>query len=296
VNKPPSATCSAEPSSVMQGSGDVIRVHAGASDPDGDSLTYSWTATGGSVDGTGPDARWTPGNAAPGSYTVTANVSDGHGGTASCSAAVRLDPRPLRPPSMTCSVDRSSVIAGERVNVTATASSPEGFPLTYTWRANGGQVTGSGANVQYDTTGLSPGTYTVTGRVDDGHNGAADCVANVTVNAPPAKPQASKLGECEFKKVASTRVDNVCSRTLDDVALRLQNDPKANVVVVGYADPKQEKKGKVAETRADNVKKYLEKKGISASRVTTQTAAGVAGAEKSNRRAEIIWVPEGATY
>jgi len=299
VNKPPSASCSTDVASIIQGSGDSVPVRANASDPDGDSLTYSWSASAGRVDGTGSVARWTAGDAAPGSYTISARVDDGHGGTASCSSTVRVDPRPVRPPTLTCSVDRTTVLPGEIVGVTGNGNSPEGFPLEYTWRTNGGQIKGSGARVQLDTTGAAPGAYAVTGRVTDGHGGAADCVAAVNVAAPPAKPQASSLGECIFKKLGSARVDNVCSRHLDDVVVRLQNDPKSKLVIIGYADPEKEKKTpKLAQERADNVKKYVtdKKRGIDPGRVTTKAEAGVAGGDTANRRAELILVPEGATY
>ena len=53
----PVAACSANPTSVFAGSGDTVAIHVNASDPDNDPLTYSYTATGGSVDGSGPDAR-----------------------------------------------------------------------------------------------------------------------------------------------------------------------------------------------------------------------------------------------
>jgi hypothetical protein len=43
------------------------------------------------------------------------------------------------------------------------------------------------------------------------------------------------------------------------------------------------------------VVKYLGEKGIDASRVTTRTGAGQAG-PNDNRRIDVIWVPEGATY
>jgi len=297
VNRPPTAACSADVSSVMQGSGEAVPIRATASSPEGNSLTYIWSANGGHVEGTAETARWTPGDAAPGTYTITARVDDGHGGNASCSANVRVEPRPLRPPTMTCSVDRTSVMPGERVNVTADATSPEGFPLEYTWRTNGGQVSGSGSHVQLDTTGLAPGAYTVSSRVSDGHGGAADCTAGVNVEAPPAKAEAIKLGECIFKKVGSTRVDNVCSRLLDDAVLRLQNDPKGSLVIIGYEDPTKETKGNVAEKRTENAKKYTTKKGgIDASRVSIRKENGVQGADTANRRAEIFWVPEGAKF
>ncbi len=300
VNQAPAATCSADKREVMAGSGDTVPVHASATDKDGDALTYSWTASGGRVDGSGADARWNSASAGAGSYTITARVDDGHGGSASCSVDVRVTAPPPppapKPPVMSCSVDRSNVMAGERVNVMATASSPQNFALTYKWQANGGQVVGSGANVQFDTTGLAPGTYTITGRVDDGHNGAADCTANVTVQQPPPPPQASKINDCAFKPATSARVDNVCKRVLDDVALRLQNEPKGTVVIVGYADPKAKGAKKTATDRAENAAKYLAGKGIDRSRITVRSGDGQEGAGAANQRVDIIWVPEGASY
>ncbi|HMD32027.1 MAG TPA: PKD domain-containing protein, partial [Candidatus Acidoferrales bacterium] len=298
VNKPPTASCATDVSSIVQGAGDSVPVRATASDPDGDTLTYSWSANGGRVEGTGPVARWTAGDAAPGSYTVTARVDDGHGGSASCSSNIRVEPRPLRGPTVSCSVDRSYVQPGERVNVTANGNSPEGFPIDYQWRANGGNVSGTGSTVQLDTTGLAPGQYTVSARASDGHGGVADCSAGVSVAAPPAKPQAVKLGECIFKKVGNTRVDNVCSRLLDDAILRLQNDPKATLVLIAYEDPAKETKGKVAETRGENGKKYVtgKKGGIDAGRVGNRKGSGVEGADTANRRVEIFLVPDGATF
>lgn len=52
-----------------------------AEDPDGDTLQYSWVASGGKLTGQGAEVSWT----APGltdEYTVTVVVSDGRGGTA----------------------------------------------------------------------------------------------------------------------------------------------------------------------------------------------------------------------
>src|SRR6185295_14175700 len=135
--------------------------------------------------------------------------------------------------------DRPSVLVGERDRFTATAMDPDGDPLTYTWRTNGGMLLAAGApNLNdLDTTGVTPGPYTVTVRVEDGRGGAADASATIQVTAPPPPPQASRISGCDFGALNSARVDNVCKRVLDDVALRLQNDPRARVVIVGFADP-----------------------------------------------------------
>ena len=300
INRNPSATCSVDKQSVTTGSGEPVPVHVSASDPDGDALTYTWTASGGRVDGTGADARWSENNAGAGNYTITARVDDGHGGSANCSADVRVvtppPPPAPKPPVMSCSVDRGTVMAGERVSVTATATSPQNFTLTYAWRANAGQVVGTGTTVQFDTTGLAPGSYVITGRADDGHGQAADCTANVTVQQPPPPPQASKINECAFKPAISARVDNVCKRVLDDVALRLQNEPKGTVVVVGFADPKDKRATKLSTDRANNASIYLVGKGIDKSRIVVRAGTGQEGAGAANHRIDIIWVPDGASY
>jgi outer membrane protein OmpA-like peptidoglycan-associated protein len=108
---------------------------------------------------------------------------------------------------------------------------------------------------------------------------------------------ASKLNGCDFKPASSPRVDNVCKRILDDVGLRLQNEPKGTVVIVGFADPKPAaRSAKLAKDRGDNAAKYLTDKGVDASRVTTRAGAGQEGAGQANSHIDIIWVPEGATY
>ena len=65
-----------------------------ASDADGDTLSYSWSATGGSVSGTGPTAVYTPPRVTVTTvYSVTVTVSDGRGGSASGSVNVTVNHR-----------------------------------------------------------------------------------------------------------------------------------------------------------------------------------------------------------
>jgi hypothetical protein len=115
---------------------------------------------------------------------------------------------------------------------------------------------------------------------------------------PPPAPQATKVNECEYPNVKKPwRVDNTCKAELDDVALKLQQDPDAKLVVVGNADAKEVAKSKhknLAGERAVDVKAYLSggeaKQNIDASRIETRT--GNAGTMTSEQ-----WiVPAGATF
>ena len=265
---------------VFLDSGDTAAVTATASDPDNDPLTYTWSASGGRVDGTGAQVRWLSAGTAAGTYTVSAHVDDGRGGVATCSADIRVEPKPNRPPTIACSANPSSVFAGERVHITCNASDPDGDPLTYTWRANAGRITGNGPEGTLTRPDYRPELTRSPTRVDDGRGGAADASTAVTVKAVPPPPQASKINECAFGKPLSTRIDNVCKRILDDVALRLQNEPRASAVIIGYSDPKERNPRQVAGDRGTNAVKYLGEKGIDASRVTTRTGSGQAGAQR----------------
>jgi len=295
---PPTASCSANPSSVYQGTTDAIAVHVDATDVDKVGLTYSYTATGGTVEGTGPDARFNPSGLAIGTYTVNAKVDNGHGGTATCAADIAITKKPNRPPVISCAPERNPIIAGERVAIKSTASDPDGDPLTYSYSTTGGQIAGNGPVAQFDSTGLSAGSYTVTCTADDGQGGRTSATTRVDVQQPAPPPQATKVGDCGYNKVGAARFDNACKRVGDDVALRLKNEPNAKVVIVGYADKKEPKPDKLAQQRADGAKKYLGEKGIDASRISTRvgTASTEKGTEKENRRVDFIFVPEGATY
>jgi outer membrane protein OmpA-like peptidoglycan-associated protein len=291
------SSCSVDKSSVLEGSNDLVQASATATDAWGHPLTYTWTATGGQISGSGPYVRWDSSGVGPGSYALTVHVDDGAGKTSTCSSTVTVQPKPAPvAPTMSCSADRSTVYAGERDPITAIVKDPSGTALNYKWQSNGGQIVGTGSSVQLDTSGLSPGTYAVTGRVENGAGGAADCSAPVTVQAPPPPPQASKINECPFA-LGSAVVNNVCKRVLDDLAVRLQAEPKAKAVLVGFAEPKERRASKLAADRAENARKYLgQKKGVDTARVDVRSAVGPESEGKHNRRLDVVWVPDGATY
>jgi outer membrane protein OmpA-like peptidoglycan-associated protein len=293
---PPTASCSATPTSVYAGSNDTVTVHVNATSPDNLPLTYRYTASGGSVEGNGPDARWNPSGVNVGTYTVTTKVDDSKGGTASCTADIRVEEQPHHPPTVSCTANPTTIMPGERSAITCNATSPDNLPLTYSYSASSGQVTGNGPQAQFDSTGAQPGTVTIKCEVTDSRGDKADGSTTVEVQQPPPPPQATKVGDCGYTTAGVSRVDNACKRVLDDVALRLKNEPNAKLVVVGYADPKEPRAPALAAKRAELVKQFLGEKGIDASRISTRVGEPSKEASaKENRRIEVIFVPEGAT-
>ena len=89
ANRAPAVSASCDPSAVFPG-GDV-RLRAKASDPDGDALTYTWSASAGSFLGAadGATARWTA-PAETGPVTLSVRVSDPEGATATATCVVEV--------------------------------------------------------------------------------------------------------------------------------------------------------------------------------------------------------------
>jgi len=297
-NHPPVAACSVNPTSLFAGSGDTVAVHVTASDPDNDPLTYSYSATGGSVDGTGADARWNSSGVAAGSYTVSVKVDDGNGGTASCAADIKVEEKPNHPPTASMSVERSPILPGEHTGITCNGSDPDNDPLTYSYTTSGGQITGSGSSVQFDSTGLAPGTYTVKCVVNDGRGGTADASGNVEVKEPPQIKQLEAklaLHSIYFPTAQPTvakpngGLQPSQAATLDalasDFLQYLKYRPDAHLTLQGHADIRGAKEYniKLSERRVERTKNYLVEKGVPADHLQTQAF----GFEKNMTDAEV---------
>jgi len=70
----------ADMSEIATGGSAVIT--ASGYDADDDPLTYTWTTSGGQINGSGEKVTFRAAGLAPGTYTVRALANDGRGGTA----------------------------------------------------------------------------------------------------------------------------------------------------------------------------------------------------------------------
>ncbi len=286
-NLPPTVNCS--PTSTTITLGESATVTATASDPNNDRLTYSWTVNGEKIAADTPSISFGSSGRQPGNYTITVTVSDGEF-TASCSSTVTVK-EPVKvnqPPRIECLTTSVDTFAGNSVELKVKASDPDNDPLTISWSATGGSVTGSGETATYNSTGVKAGIYTVTATADDGRGGKASCTMTVTVS--------ERISLGAFAP-GGYRVDNVMKAALDDLAVRMKNDTRLYANVIGYTDgSKSESRMKgLGAKRAQAVVNYLKKKGVDASRLTVTDGDGknligdvkTAAGRKMNRRVEI---------
>jgi len=302
-NTPPPAiayTCSVSPSVVFPG--DMITVTGTAMNLNPNpkkTVSYAWTTDGGTISGTANIANLDTSSAAPGTYTVKGHVSQGvkPGQMADCSASFTV--RAFEPPTISCSANPSSVNPGDNSRITASAVSPQNRPLTYSYNATAGSISGTTPSATLSTAGAAPGPITVTCGVSDdkGHHVSATTRVNVIAPPPPPPlppapaPLASTMCSVSFERDATrpTRVDNEAKACLDDVALSLQRSSDAKLALVGNEDAKEKaaevKKAAIqakrkhpevnpsdAAERAVNTKQYLvNEKGIDPSRIMLYT-------------------------
>lgn len=285
-NHPPTITLAANPAKVIAGSNDAIVLQAEASDPDNDPLNYKWSATGGGIDGSGPEVRWNSSGVKEGRYTVTVTADDGKGGTASASTNIAVEQKPNSPPVVSsCDANPRTISVGQKSTLYATASDADNDPLSYSYTTSGGHVAGSGANVQFDSTGTAPGTYTVSCHVSDGRGGEAQGNTTITVQATVEQRQLEQrlsLHSVYFPTGQPTITNpaggllpsqqHTLTTLAQDFKRYLAFKPDAYLILQGHTDPRgdPEYNKALSDRRVNQAKSYLISQGIDPNHIMTQ--------------------------
>jgi hypothetical protein len=227
-HRPVITNLAAEPERVLPSG--TCQIVCNATDPDGDELSYGWSADGGAITGKGATVTWTaPGSV--GSYNITVIVLDSCGG--GVMKKVTIEVRANKPPTINSLVANAVwTTPSGSLQVTCNATDPDGDELSYEWTATGGNISGTGAVVNW-TAPQEVGIYNVTVVVKDGH-GREDTrfvSLSVALGTPPTieklivtakEPKYLKtITEGYYYKVGKTKqydIECVVSNTSDEVS------------------------------------------------------------------------------
>jgi outer membrane protein OmpA-like peptidoglycan-associated protein len=287
----PSAACSVLPAEAFAGEGITATVSGSNFNPKR-TLQYSWSGSGVRPGETRASTQIDTTGLQPGSYQVTASLSDGSAsGTATCNA--RFTVKEPRPPVISCSADPASVPMGGTSTITSTATSPDGRALTYSYTTSSGSISGNTSTAILATTGAQPGAISVTCNVADDRNQPLTASASTTVDlqAPPPPPPMPDVAAIE-KRLALHSVyfatakptvekpdagllasqETTLTALASDFQTYLQSKPDARLTLEGHADPRgsAEYNQALSQRRVERVKGFLVALGIPAANIQTE--------------------------
>jgi|CZKR01.1.fsa_nt_gi outer membrane protein OmpA-like peptidoglycan-associated protein len=283
----PAAACSVQPAEVMVGEPITATVTPSNFNPK-HSVTYSWSGNGGQVSGKDTTASIDTTSAAPGSYVVTAHVTDPRSkknNEASCSANYTVKPLPPKnPPTMSLSASPTSLVAGGSVNLSASCTSPDGVPISVAnWTSTGGTISGSGSSATLSTAGVPAGPLTVSATCTDSRGLSGQASTQVTIQNPPPQPVNPEIVRLEARLalhsiyfvVDQPRPTNLKGgllasqqKTLISLAADfkkyLETKPDAHLILGGHADHRGsvEYNQALSERRVNSTRSFLVGQGV----------------------------------
>ena len=288
----PAAACSVQPTEVLVGEPIAATVTASNFNPK-HTVAYDWSGNGGTVTGKDTAASIDTANAAPGSYTITAHVTDpkaNKNNTASCSANYTIKPLPPKnPPTMSLSASPSDLVTGGSANLSASCTSPDGVPVSVAnWTSTGGTVSGSGNSATLSTAGLPAGPVTVTATCTDSRGLTGQASTQVTLQNPPPPPVDKALEArlslhsiyfvVDHPRPNDPKGGLLASQQKTLVALAadfkkyLENKPDAHLILGGHADHRgsAEYNKALTERRVGSVKSFLVTQGVPEANIDTK--------------------------
>ena len=222
--------------------------------------------------------------------------------TTTVTNTVTPPPAPAPPPpnrnptfSVNATCNPPVVEVGRTSNCNATATDPDGDPVTYQWTAPQGTFSAANAQNTIWTAPNAPQNVPITVTARDNRGG----IATSTVTVQVVRRETLMFEDVHFDFDRFTlRADAL--KILDDAVAKLQSNPDLNVTIEGHADSigTLEYNLALGERRANSVRDYLASRGIGAARLRTvsygeerpiadnDTAAGRA----MNRRAHLLVV------
>ena len=290
---PVTLACSVSPESIFPGDPVTLTATAGNLDPKMH-VVYSWSGEGVAVDGAA--ATVATATLAPGLHTVNGKVSEGRGDrvglkpgeTATCSVSFTV--KAFEPPTISCSVSPDTIKPNESSTVTASGLSPQNRPLTYSYSAQSGSISGDGSTATFSSVGASTGPVGITCNVSDDKGNSTAATTTVTIAPPPEmrSPEQVRLEarlalHSVFFPTAQPRATHpegglvesqrqTLKTLAEDFKVYLAIKPEAHLLLTGHADMRgtEEYNQKLTERRVNRVKQFLAEQGITENYIETQ--------------------------
>jgi outer membrane protein OmpA-like peptidoglycan-associated protein len=219
----------------------------------------------------------------------------------SCTATVTV--KEFEPPTLSCSASPTDLKPGDSSTITAQGVSPQNRPLTYSYQASGGTISGSGNTATYSSAGASPGPVQITGTVTDDKGHSATCSTSVNVQAPPPPPPpppASLILHSVFFPTAlpnAKRPDKGLAESQEQILTTLATDlknylqvkPDAQITLTGHTDPRGTPayNKALSERRVNSVKNFLVGQGVPESAIMTNAVGETELLSKDQVKAQI---------
>jgi len=185
INHPPTIiSLTANPQSPIEVNQSTV-ITCLATDQDGDTLTYTWTKTGGTITGSGSTITWTA-PAISGTHTITCTVSDGESIDIQSIIIVVLEPEPENQPPVITSTPLTTATVGETYIYDVDATDPDGDTLTYSLTAGPTGMTIVAATGVISWIPTAAGSFAVAVKVSDAE---LDDVQSFTITVPEPEPE-----------------------------------------------------------------------------------------------------------
>jgi len=291
---PVTLSCAASPTLVFPGDPVSVTATAGGLNPKLNAV-YSWSGPG--VAGNGASAAVATASLAPGAYTVTCGVKEGKPGKEglkpweSADASASFTVKAFDPPTIGCLASPATINPEETSTLTATGLSPQNRPLTYSYSAASGTVSGSGSTAVFNSAGAPTGPTAVTCSVSDDKGQTATASATVTVSAPPPPQPSPEQVRLEahlalhsvFFPTAQPRAEHpegglvesqqgTLTTLATDFKSYLAFKPDAHLTLSGHCDVRGsvEYNQALSERRVARTKQFLVEQGVSEAAIETR--------------------------
>ncbi len=290
---PVTLTCSANPNSVFPGDPVMVTATADNLDP---KLNVIYSLTGTGVSANSATATVATATLAPGPYTVNCYVKEGKPSKEglkpweSAAAIATYTVKPFEPPTISCSATPSNIMPGETSTVTASGVSPQNRPLTYSYSATTGSISGSGTTASFSSSGATTGVVGIACNVTDDKNQTATANTSATITAPPPPAPPAEQVRLETRLALHSvffptdlpktgkpngglviSQEGTLTTLASDFKKYLEFKPDAHLTLTGHADVRGsvEYNQALSERRVARTKLYLVEQGVPEAKIET---------------------------